>query len=122
MNNKKTLNIWITRTICIFTLLSMGIVYGWAADDDQSQETISGKVDQIDWIDSTIAVRYSDPLSGVSDELVIVVPKDTKIMNGSEPKELSDIDQGDPVTVIYYDAGLSGLKARSIMDLNEGNR
>jgi hypothetical protein len=112
----------ITRVIIIFVLFLMAVTYGWAFDDDQSQKTISGTVADIDWVKSIITVRYSDPFSGNMDEIDIIVPSEAKIMNGSEPKDLSDLEQSDPVTVTYYDAGVSGLKAKRVTDLNEANR
>jgi len=112
----------ITRVMSIFVLLFMAIVYAWADDNEQSQKTISGTVEDIDWVKSMITVRYTDPFSGNADELDIIVPSDAKIMNGTEIKYLSDLEQADPVTVTYYNDGVSGLKAKRITDLNSGNQ
>ena len=112
----------IARVMSILVLLSITTVFAWAADDEQSQKTISGTIDDVDWVKSIITVRYFDPMSGNADEIDIIVPSDAKIMNGPEVKGLSDIEQSDPVTVTYYDDGVSGLKAKKVMDLNAGNR
>ena len=110
------------RTMSIFVLLSIVTVYAWAFDGEQGQKTISGSVADIDWVKSIITVRYSDSLSGNTDEINIIVPSGAEITNGTETKDISDIEQSDPVTVTYYDDGLSGLKAKRVVDLNEGNK
>jgi len=123
MNNKRVLSMRIACwAMSIFVLFFMATVYVWALDDDQGQKTISGTVVDIDWVKSIITVNYSDPFSGNADEIDIIVPSEAKIMIGTETKSLSDIEQSDSVTVIYYDDGVSGLKAKRITDLNEGNK
>ena len=106
----------------IFVLLSTAVTCGWTLDDDQGQKTISGTVADIDWVKSMIAVYYFDPYTGESDEIDIVVPSTTKIMNGTEQKSLGDIEQGDLVTVTYYNDGVGGLKAKRIADFNAGDQ
>lgn len=108
----------IFRIMSICVLFSFFTVCGWAYEDEQEKKTISGTVVDMDWVKSMITVSYSDPLSGNLDELNIVVPNDAKIMRGTEDISLGDIEQSDPVTVVYYDDGLSGLKAKRITDLN----
>ncbi len=122
MNNKGCQRMRIFWVISIFILLSMAATCGWAFDNGQSQKTISGTVSDIDWVKSIITVRYFDPYSGNADEIDIIVPGDAKIMNGTVTKSLSSILQSDLVTVTYYNDGVSGLKAREIMDLNMGNK
>ncbi len=112
----------ITRAMSILVLLFITIVYAWADDNEQSQKTISGTVNDIDSVKSIITVRYSDLFSGNTDELNIIVSSNATIVNGAETKSFSDIEQGDLVTVTYYDDGVSGLKAKRVTDLNEGNR
>jgi hypothetical protein len=112
----------LARAMIIFTLFFLAIACAWAFEDAQNQKTISGTVEDIDWVRSIITVRYADLYSGNIDEINIVVPSEAKIMNGTETKYLSDLGQSDPVIVTYYDDGLSGLKAKSITDLNAGNR
>jgi hypothetical protein len=121
MEDKKGLSMRIAWVISIFVLLFTVGTCGWASEDGQGQKTISGSIEDIDWVKSMITVRYSDPYSGNTDEIDIIVPSDTKIMNGTEQKYLSDLEQSDMVTVTYYNDGLSGLKAKRITDLNAGN-
>lgn len=99
-------------------MFSFAAVCGWAYDDGGEKKTISGIVVDMDWVKNMITVRYSDPFSGNSDELNIVVSNDTKITRGTEDISLGDIEQSDPVTVVYYDDGPNGLKAKRITDLN----
>lgn len=122
MGHQGVWGIHIIRVISIFVLLFVALGYGWAFDDDQAYKTISGTVSDVDWVKSIITVRFSHPFSGNIDEINIIVPGEAKIMNGAVTKSLSDIGQFDPITVTYYDDGLSGLKAVSITDLNLGNR
>jgi hypothetical protein len=109
-------------TMSVFILLSMITTWGWAFDADQNQKTISGTLVDIDSVKSMIAVRYADSLSGNMDEINIIVPSEAEIMNGTEKKYFSDLEQADLVTITYDDDGVSGLKAKRIADLNEGNR
>lgn len=110
----------IVTVISVLTIFLMITIFA-CADNEPSQKTISGMINDIDWVKSMISVSYLDPYSGNSDELDIIVPSDAKIMNGTEEKSLSDLEQSDQVTVTYYDDGLSGLKAKRITDLNTGN-
>ena len=122
MDNKRYLRMHIARIMSVFALFFMSTASGLAFDDNPGQKTISGIVTDIDWVKSIITVRYSDPFSGNADEVDIIVPSDTRIMNGTETEYLSDIEQSDAVTVTYYDDGVSGLKAKRIADLNQGNQ
>lgn len=109
------------KKIIVFVLFFMITVLAWAIDDGQSQKTVSGTVSDIDWVKSIITVRYLDPYSGNADEIDIIVPDGIKIMNGTESKDLGDLEQSDPISVTYYDDGVSGLKAKRIADFNAGN-
>jgi hypothetical protein len=112
----------IARAMSIFILFFMIVTCGWALDDEAGQKTVSGTVVDIDWVKSMITVHYSDPYTGETDEIDIVVPDSTRIMNGTQEKRLGDLEQGDPVTVTYYNDGAGGLKAKRIADLNAGNQ
>ena len=117
MNNKSYFR---SKLILIFfVLLSLIVTYVYA-DESQERKTVSGTIEDSDWVKSIITVRCNDPLSG-NDEIDIIVPDAAKIMNGAEEEPLSDLEQGDQVTVTYYDDGVSGLKATHIQDLNAGN-
>ncbi|MDO8488694.1 MAG: hypothetical protein Q7S42_01070 [Candidatus Omnitrophota bacterium] len=111
----------IVRVMIIFILFFMVAVCGWAFENDQTQKTVSGTVADMDWVKSVITVNYSNLLSGEADEINIIVPSEAEITRGAQTISLSDIGQSDPVTVVYYDDGLSGLKARRISDLNQGS-
>ena len=122
MKNKIILSVRTIWVVSVVVLFSLTLVCGLGFSDEQQQKTVSGTVVDTDWVKSMITVQYSDPYSGNTDEIDIIVPSVAKIMNGTEEKTLSDMGQSDPVTVTYYDDGVSGLKAKRITDLNEGNR
>lgn len=86
------------------------------------EKTISGIVTDMDWVSSTITVRYFNLDSGNNDEINIKVTGGSKMVNGTSSISLSNIQQSDPVTVTYYDDGLSGLKIIRLSDLNSANR
>jgi len=89
------------------------------AEEDKS---ISGTVVDIDWVKSTLTVRYYDLYSGDNDEINIKITPDTNMSRGTDSISLSDIDQLDPINVTYYDDGVSGLKAKRLTDLNLANQ
>jgi len=94
----------------------------WALEDDHNRKTISGTVEDIDWLKSIITVRYYDADTSSSDELDIIIPGDVKIKCGASELSFPDIEQSDPVTVTYYNDGVSGLKAVRVSDLNDAKR
>ena len=108
--------------IFVFVMLSIITTCGWALNDTEDQKTIAGTVVQTDWVKSMITVRYFDRVLASLDEINIIVDRNTKMMRGTDAIYLAGILQGDQVTVIYYDDGLSGLKAKKITDLNLGNQ
>ncbi|MFA5093492.1 MAG: hypothetical protein WC543_06130 [Candidatus Omnitrophota bacterium] len=110
------------KIVIIFILLSLALTCSWATNDSQSQKTISGRISDVDKVGQIISVRYTDPRSGGADEVNIMVPDDAVITNGTKQWALCDLQQFDPVTVTYYDDGVSGLKAVRIADLNQSNR
>jgi len=109
-------------SIIIFVLFSVTIACEWVFADSQTPAIISGKVSDLDWVEPTITVRYFDPAQGGYDGLSIAVPREAKIIRGASTITLAEVNLSDPVTVIYYDDGLSGLKAIKISDFNLGNR
>ena len=111
----------IVLAVSVFVLFFMAVACGRASADDAVLKTVSGKVIEVDSVKSMITVRYVDPVSGVSNELDIVVPEEAKIKNGTETESFLDIEQFDSITVTYYDDGANGLKAKEILELNPVN-
>lgn len=105
----------------VFVWLFLAGSYGWAASGGQDQMTISGRISDVDRAGKIIAVRFVNPQSQGADEIMIKVTDDTVITSGTKQKSLYNIQQFDPVSVTYYDDGLSGLKALRISDLNQPN-
>ena len=93
-----------------------------ALADVSEDKTISGTVTALDWVRSTLIVRYADPYTGNTDELTLRVIGDSELTRGSESISSSDIEQGDPIEVTYYQDDLSGLKVRRLADMNDANR
>jgi len=91
-------------------------------DEPMAEKNVSGILIGLDWVSSNITVLYFDPFSGKKDEINIAVTHDTKITRGAETIYFSDLEQSDPVTVVYYDDGSGVLKAKKITDMNLGNR
>ena len=90
--------------------------------DDSGEKTISGTVNSVDWVGSSISVLYADPYTGNMDEIALRSTSDSELVRGTDSITLSDIDQGDPVMATYYRDDLSGLKIRRLSDLNDANR
>ncbi|MDD5225908.1 MAG: hypothetical protein PHV97_01820 [Candidatus Omnitrophica bacterium] len=118
MDKKGIRSKYLVRVTSVFIFFFLAVASGWALDDDPSQNTVTGRVEDIDSLKSMITVRYPDPDTGVEHEIDVFVPEETKIMNGSEEITFLDIEQFDPVTVTYSGDGVSGLKAKEILELN----
>ncbi|MDD5119800.1 MAG: hypothetical protein PHR84_00610 [Candidatus Omnitrophica bacterium] len=82
------------------------------------EKTVSGIVVDIDWVSSTLTVRFYPDFSINADEINLKVTSDSIMRKGTHSISLSDILQSDPVTVTYYDDGTSGLKIKRLADLN----
>lgn len=119
MGNQGVLSRRTVRAMSIFVFLFMAITCGWGLEDDQGLNTVSGRIEDIDSLKSIITVRYPDPVSGNMEEIDILVPEETKIMNGTETISFLDMEQFDPVTVTYDGGGVAGFKAREILELNQ---
>jgi len=104
--------------ICVIFLTLSSIIICAALADDSEDKTISGSVSSIDWVKSTVSVRYADPYTGNTDEILFRATSDSEITRGTDSISLSDVEQGDPVSVNYYKDDLSGLKIRRLSDLN----
>ncbi|MFA5199288.1 MAG: hypothetical protein WC442_00030 [Candidatus Omnitrophota bacterium] len=82
------------------------------------EKTISGTVVDLDWVSSSITVRFYPEFSTNADEINLKTTMDSVIQKGTNSISLSDILQSDPVTVTYYDDGTSGLKIIRLTDQN----
>jgi len=108
------------RISFIFLILAFAIISP-ALADDSDDKTISGSVASVDWVSSKLSVGCVDPYSGNSDEIAMRATGDSELSRGTESISLSDIEQGDPVSVTYYKDDQSGLKIRRLRDLNDAN-
>lgn len=89
---------------------------------ENEEKTISGSVSDIDWVGSTIVVRYYPTLNPNVDEISLKITNNTVMHRGPDSINLSDIELADPITVTYYDDGMSGIKVKRLTDLNLANR
>ena len=108
------------RASLIFLILSV-MIFSLAFADDSDDKTITGSVSSLDWVASKLSVGFVDPYSGNSDEIGLRVTGDSELTRGTDSISLSDINQGDPVSVTYYKEDFSGLKIRRLEDLNNAN-
>lgn len=70
--------------------------------DPSAVRTVSGQVNKVDWVGSTILIRWGQP-NGNYDEIAIKVDKDTKILKAGESLSLAGINISDSINVKYYD-------------------
>jgi len=114
-----SLRLYNKRMKKIFLLLAALIFFTCVAYCETAKEkTVSGTVVDIDWVSSSLTVRYFAPFSPNADELTFKVTSESLLQKGTESIGLSDIEQADPVSVTYYDDGTSGLKVKKLTDLN----
>jgi len=78
--------------------------------------TVIGNIVAVDWVASVVTVRYFDDRPGRGyDEISFVLNEATAITKGTEEIELSELNQGDQVSVDYCDCLLKGLLAVKIV-------
>jgi len=103
---------------CVALLLIILFFAPSLAAQVMQEKTISGTVVDIDWVSSTLTVRYYPDFGINADEINLKVTSDSIMHKGTRSISLSDILRSDPVTVTYYDDGTSGLKIKRLADLN----
>lgn len=93
--------------ITIFLILGMfGISPSYCDDqiDEDRIKTVNGAVSAINWVKSTISVRWLEHSRTMTyDEISIFVPKKTKITKGTDVIMLNTLNIFDRVIVQYYD-------------------
>lgn len=109
------------RAGIVLLILGIMIIFPVFADDGVDK-TIQGTITALDWVSSSMSVRYADPYTGNMDEINLRVIGDSELSRGTDSISLSDIEQGDPVEVTYYHDDASGLKIRRLSDMNDANR
>jgi len=112
----------IKKTFIIYAmiwLLAMNSGYCQDKIDNKLVKTVSGTVERLDWVASLMNIRYFDSTRNNYDEIIVYVADTTKIYLGTGTVSLSDIEEGDEVTVEYYSDYFNGFKALSIVDENQ---
>ena len=86
------------------------------AHKDRTINTVRGKITAIDWVGSTIVIRWfngTEELTG--EKLAFLVPRETIISKHAYPIGLAELKISDHVSIKYYRDSPSGeLKAVSI--------
>ena len=105
--------------ILVFGLLAMApFSYAQDADSQEVVKTVSGTVQNVDWVGGKLVVDTND--YGNADEVVFIVPDDAEIVSGSDTINLTAIEQGDQVQVQFVST-LRGLIVKRIVDQNTLN-
>jgi hypothetical protein len=93
--------------------------FGQDVESAAAARTVSGTVQEIDWVGAKIAVNvHGDSASG--EGIAFIVPDEAVLTRGSDELELSDIDQGDQVEITYVNTD-SGFKVVRLNDTNMAN-
>lgn len=95
--------------ILLFSVCAMVSCAGEGLCQDEAQKeqqvvvySVAGKISNINWVRSEIAVKWYDRRRGRYDEIVLFVPKRAKIFKYGNQAWLSDIIVGDNVEANYY--------------------
>lgn len=105
----------------LLSLLSFSAGYSQNYSQEETLKTVQGDVSEIDWVGSTMAVRYVDGENAYPQEIDFIVAQEVKIRRGSEEIGLADLEIGDRVSVEYSDASPPPYKAVSIVDSSLAN-
>ncbi len=98
--------------LILFSFYSFVYAQGAPKDETQGVRRLKGIVVSVDWVASTIVVRWLDKT--VYDEMSFKVSSDVRVYVHNFPAQLSDIQQSDDVTIEYFDNGYAGLKVLSV--------
>jgi len=126
MNNifSRTLDISSIVVWCLgITLVLSGLLtmvpssYGQDAPYQEVLKTVSGTVQEIDWVGGKIVVATDD---GNADEVTFIIPDNAELTSGTDTIQPSDIEQGDRVDIQYV-SRLHGLIVKRLVDQNTLN-
>ena len=126
MNNifSRTLSISSMMAWCLgITLVLSGLLtmvpstYGQDASYQEVLKTVSGTVQEIDWVGGKIVVATDD---GNADEVTFIIPDNAELTSGTDTIQPSDIEQGDRVDIQYV-SRLHGLIVKRLVDQNTLN-
>lgn len=113
------------KLICsvMFITASLIAIPSGASSQDSINPTdlrmLTGEVEMVDSLHSTLLVRWIDDLRTVSkDEMIVTVTKETIITKGTSHIKLDQLNVGDRVSVRYYLTAFSGAKAATIVVKN----
>ncbi|MBU1870018.1 MAG: hypothetical protein KJ818_06060 [Candidatus Omnitrophica bacterium] len=105
----------IILVILIFSFISCLFAYMQVQAQNKQIKTLRGQISQIDWVASTITVRWLATEGYVSyDEVTFFVPDSTRIVKEGASVALTDLQVQDSVIVEYLDTSPGPLKAISL--------
>lgn len=70
------------------------------ASQDSKTESVEGRVASIDWVSSTLVVKFL--VEATYQEMKLFFPSEAKIIKSNEEIELSDIELDDLLSVDFY--------------------
>jgi hypothetical protein len=107
-----------TGKVILVILITTGLsATGYCQDSAgrEQGEVIQGTVVALDWVGSAMTVRWVQPYNNHYDEMTFFMPDNVKITKGTEQIAFSDINEGDKVTVYYYNASPGPLTAINVL-------
>lgn len=115
---KKTLRILLCALFILGAIKTM-VLPVFSQEDADMQEAvssvaeISGEIVSVNAEESTIVVRYSEDEQAY-EEVTLQVTEETLIEENGQPAEISDLDAGDDVSLVYTTDTTGGKIADSI--------
>ena len=103
--------------IGLIGLISVGLcvtAFSQVNSGKHVMKSIEGEVVAIDWVGSTLTVRWMQSDTSF-DETTFFVPDSAKITKGAETISFADIEQSDKVVIEYYDASPGPLTVVSLI-------
>ncbi|MFH0764497.1 MAG: hypothetical protein V1927_05785 [Candidatus Omnitrophota bacterium] len=100
-------------TFLFIAMLGMAVVMPCYCESDSGSGelvTLEGRITAMDWVAGVITMKWlqSEPVIAY-DEITLSVPRDIKIIKGSQTIGFSELNQFDNVTVQYKKNGSIGL-------------
>lgn len=104
------MKIWIC--VCMLALSVMVPSLGFCQQNASKLQSAQGIVSEVDSVGSLLVILVNN------DQVRFTVDSGAKIQQGTDNIFLEDIEQGDPVTVRYYESPDGTLRITTIIDNN----
>lgn len=100
--------------VCVLTLSMVAAGLGICQQNASSLRSVQGIVSEVDSVGSLLVILTNNN----SDQVRFTVDSGAKIQQGTDNIFLEDVEQGDPVTVKYYESPDGTLRTPMIIDSN----